>query len=398
MTGRWGARIAAVVLLLAVGAPAHARPARCGLPASPLAQAAATRAWSAPGVTLDVYRHQGQAVYVLNATLGPRQPRVDAGPLLDGAVTTTRTVPDLLAGSTAAAAVNGDFFHNRTSNAPLGPVVVRGGGVRAAAATPKPALVVQHDHTATLARVWAEQTIHAGGQRLTADAFNSPHLPPNGVAVLNRWWGSTPRRFLNPIQAVREVHVSATGRVTATHPDLTSSPTPEGGFVLVAQGTAAARLARLQPGDRVHHHLRLHTDAPGGVHSAIGVGMQLLGAGRRVFTTTAPPPDRCATHDPPVARTAVGVTGEGRQLLLVAVARAEAEPDPAAAALPRWKRGLSVIDTAAFLRDLGAAQAAMLDGGGSTALAVRAPAGPRAVVRSSDPEPRPVPNAYALWP
>lgn len=427
--------LSCALLVLAGGGHAAARAAAppgplgvggCGLPPSPLAAAPAAPVWSAPGVHLTAHRHQDQAAYVLSARLRGGE-RVDAGPLLAASVTTTRTVPELLEHSGAHAAVNGDFFRIRASNAPLGPVVARGSDVRAATATPQPALVVQTDGTATLARVWAEQTVHAGSARLTPEAFNSQLLPPNGAAVLNRHWGSTPRHHLNPLQPAREVHVGADERVTAIHPHLTTSPIPEGGYVIVAQGLAAAELDGLQPGATVRHRLRLRSDAAGGVHSAIGVGMPLLDQGRRAFTAIpptgiAPPPaDRCAKHDPPVARTAVGITDGGRRLLLVAVAKAPARPAPYAAAaatmappsLPdpaeatastagergaAGPRGLSVIDTAAFLHGLGATQAAMLDGGGSTAMAIRTPDGIRTIVRSSDPRPRPVPNAYALWP
>jgi Phosphodiester glycosidase len=438
--GRVGGQLRAillcVLLVLAGGGRAAARAeppppgplgvGGCGLPPSPLAAAPAERVWSAPGVRLTAHRHQDQAAYVLTARLRGGG-RVDAGPLLAASVTTTRTVPELLEHSGALAAVNGDFFRIRASNAPLGPVVARGGDVRAATATPQPALVVQPDGIATLARVWVEQTVHAGPARLTPGAFNSPLLPPNGAAVLNRHWGSTPRHHLNPVQPAREVHVGADERVTAVHPHLTTSPIAEGGYVIVAQGLAAAELDGLRPGTRVRHDLRLRSDAPDGAHSAIGVGLPLLDQGRRAFTmptptaaSVAPPPaDRCAKHDPPVARTAVGIIDGGRSLLLVAVAKAPARPAPdaAAATAPPSRtdpdgdaaaageeggaggpRGLSVIDTAAFLHGLGATQAAMLDGGGSTAMAIRTPHGVRTIVRSSDPRPRPVPNAYALWP
>ena len=72
-------------------------------------------------------------------------------------------------------------------------------------------------------------------------------------------------------------------------------------------------------------------------------------------------------------RTAVGIAGRGRRLLLVVV---DGRQKP-------YSDGMTLGELARLMQSLGAANALNLDGGGSTALAVRDPHGPGVRVRNS---------------
>jgi hypothetical protein len=87
-------------------------------------------------------------------------------------------------------------------------------------------------------------------------------------------------------------------------------------------------------------------------------------------------------------RTAVGITRDGRSLLLLVVDGRQ----------PGWSAGATLVELADLMRDLGAWTALALDGGGSSAFWWRAPDEPEGKVRNrpSDGRVRPVANALGV--
>ena len=83
-------------------------------------------------------------------------------------------------------------------------------------------------------------------------------------------------------------------------------------------------------------------------------------------------------------RTLAGVRADGRLLLVTIDGRR-----------PGWSAGVTLAEAARVMRSLGAREALNLDGGGSTAMAVRG----RVVSRPSDPAgERPVSDALVVLP
>jgi exopolysaccharide biosynthesis protein len=121
--------------------------------------------------------------------------------------------------------------------------------------------------------------------------------------------------------------------------------------------------------------MRLHwTYGWAGVFDAVGGFPMLLQDGRIVACTIS-----CGSQP----RTAVGVTADGRILLVVVDGRQ-----------PRWSVGPTHVEFARILRDLGAETALNLDGGGSSTMVVEG----ELVNRPSDGRERALANAILVLP
>jgi hypothetical protein len=134
------------------------------------------------------------------------------------------------------------------------------------------------------------------------------------------------------------------------------TPIPPGGAVLVARGTAAAKLQAEAPvGQTVKLRLILRPEWTG-VVDAIGGGPVLVRSGAAVFRS-----NETFTADqlfPRQARSAVGQTADGR-ILLVTVD----------GGLPGYSVGVTNFELALTLVKLGAVTASALDGAASAAMA-----------------------------
>jgi exopolysaccharide biosynthesis protein len=133
----------------------------------------------------------------------------------------------------------------------------------------------------------------------------------------------------------------------------------------------AVQLLALTPGTP----MRLHwTFGWPGVLDAVGGYPMLLENGQLVACTTD-----CGVQP----RTGVGVTADGRILLVVVDGRQ-----------PRWSVGPTAVEFARILRDLGAVTALNLDGGGSSTMVVEG----ELVNRPSDGRERAISNAILILP
>ncbi|GAA2338089.1 phosphodiester glycosidase family protein [Dactylosporangium salmoneum] len=218
----------------------------------------------------------------------------------------------------------------------------------------------------------------AGVPRALA-ALNSAGIPADGIDVFTPLWGAGNRTLIADAGPYTELVVTD-GKVTAVSDRITTTPVPGNGLIVLGRGVAAAQLAGARPGDPVEVTFAPQTAAP--LRMALGSGAVLVRGGVAVDF----PPS--TGNDEPKPRTALGWPAGGHRLLLVAV-------DGSA----NFSTGLSFDDMARLMVRLGAADAFMLDGGGSTELVARRPgdAAVHVVNTPSDGSERAVPNGVGLF-
>jgi len=324
----------------------------------------------APGVELTGYTSGagGASVDTNVVTVDLSRPGVSTAVLV-GRVTDTAAVSTLAARAGAVAAVNGDYYAIGGSQAPQGPVV-RDGLLLKGTAAGQLLAGVGTDGVARLARVFLQGSARwGGGGPRPLDCYNSDlaggSLPRDAVAVLDGGWGDRPLTFTQTPRRVGVVAVDRGGRVLATWPKAAGQRVPPGGLLLVGTGRWSS-VAGLPRGSRVSRSTGMTTDAPVGFRWGLGVGLQLVR-------------DGVVTHhyrddsDPHAARTALAWRDGGRTLLVLT---AERRPGGASGA----SLGQGVNEIADELSALGATDAVLLDGGGSTTLVARPRGGAEAGV------------------
>ncbi|MFE7979440.1 phosphodiester glycosidase family protein [Streptomyces shenzhenensis] len=335
----------------------------------------------APGIVLTTFDTFGRSgwtrVHVLNADLGDASVGVD---LVAGKVSETRTVSAAADAQHSVAAVNGDFYDITETNAAIGPEV-QSGRLRKGTNQRSTVVTVGADRVARLADFLIAGTVTVAGTKRSLAALNSPGVPADGITVFTPEWGPGNRTLIQGTGPYTEL-VVADGRITAVATALTDTAVPDNGLIVVGRGAAAAQLATARQGDAVSVAFEPRTDGAAAPHMALGSNAVLVRGGSAI---TFPPNDSNNALKP---RTAIGWLDGGRRLLLVAI-------DGSAA----FSAGLGFDDTAELMVRLGATEAFMLDGGGSTEMVARRPGdGAVSVVNTpSDGNERPVPNAVGLF-
>lgn len=188
----------------------------------------------------------------------------------------------------------------------------------------------------------------------------------NELIVYNAYYGLTTKT--NPYgkeYVIRKNKVAAIGL-------LGNSAIPADGWVLSAHGEAAQKLGRLKIGDTVRLQESLG-DGWEDVVDAVGAGPMLVKNGS-VFVTTKIEEFGSDVAGGRAPRTALGVTKEGHILLLVVDGR------------QKHSIGMTLVELAQFMADLGAVDAMNLDGGGSAEMVVQG----KIANRPSDGRERPV--------
>ncbi|GGL61264.1 hypothetical protein GCM10010129_01000 [Streptomyces fumigatiscleroticus] len=335
----------------------------------------------APGIVLTSYDTFGRTgwtrVHVLNADLRDASVGVD---LLARAVSERRTPSVAADAQGAVAAVNGDFFDITETEAAIGPEI-QDGELRKGSTTATTVATVGADRIARLADLLVEGTVTVAGTSRPLAALNSASVPVDALAVYTPLWGPGPRTAIRGAGPYTELVVTD-GKVTAVNDGLTDTAVPDGGLIVVGRGVAASRLAAAREGDAVTATFAPRSDSPAAPRMALGSNAVLVRDGKAVDF----PPSEGNDADKP--RTVIGWTDGGRRLLLVAV-------DGSA----NFSAGLTYDATAELLVRLGATEAFMLDGGGSTGMVARRPGDTEVSVVNtpSDGGERPVPNAVGLF-
>jgi len=175
------------------------------------------------------------------------------------------------------------------------------------------------------------------------------------------------------------------GVVTAVIDFRGSAAIPRDGFVLSGHGRARLWILQMLPlGTPVSLKLRFISESGDPrwerVVHAVGGGPRLLAKGR--LASSEGLPATLVEHRHP--RTAIGVLGDGRILLIVVDGRQ-----------PPHSLGMTIVELAMELRRLGAVEAMNLDGGGSSTMVV---AGRVVNLPSDETGERPVASALVLLP
>ncbi|MFF2024552.1 phosphodiester glycosidase family protein [Streptomyces sp. NPDC058171] len=336
-------------------------------------------------------------------------PGVGVGLLYPSVVGARATVSSLANAAGAVAGVNGDFFNISEAQhpgvsptyAPVGPAVAQGRALKAAVprkqrfgpslpsgTSPEDVLGVDTTGRARLDRLRLDGAFTTPDGTVKLHGLNQYALKVGSVGAFTRDWGSRSRlratcgsdtsRGAPCSEDTHEVAVRG-GEVVETADVPGSGRVPEGTTVLVGREEGAQRLRKLSVGDAVTVRHRL-------VPSVADVSYRFAIGGFPVLRGGAPLAglDTAAS----AVRTAVGIAGGGRKLLLFAV-------DGAAA----HRKGLTVAELARVLRDAGAEDGFNLDGGGSTTLATRASGARKTSVRNhpTDGSERMVANGIGVF-
>lgn len=171
-------------------------------------------------------------------------------------------------------------------------------------------------------------------------------------------------------------YVVVNGKVTALN--VSNSQIPAGGVVLSAHGEEAKALAGLKVGDAVKITQTLGPDWDKTQH-ALGAGPTLVKNGSVFLTTKLEefPPDIAVGRAP---RTAVGFKADGHILAVVVDGRQQ------------HSIGMSLLELALFMQELGATDAMNLDGGGSSEMVIKG----KVVNKPSDGRERRVGDALTI--
>ncbi len=292
---------------------------------------------------------RSQAIGPVSAHILQVDPKAgfDIKPLLsNGAVQGLETLSTMSAGARAVAAVNGPYF------APNGEIIGLlkiDGEIISTPAMPRTALGLFADgHIAFDQVAWQGRAELPAG-RAALSGVNRER-GENELILYTGYYG--PATGTNPFGT--EVVVAADGRVTAVNQG--NTPIKAGTVVLSGHGEAAKALAGLKIGDSVSIIQTLGPTWDQAV-SALGAGPMLVKDGS-VFLTTKVEEFGSDVAGGRAPRTALGLTKEGKLLVVVVDGR------------QATSTGLTLLELALFMQELGAVDAMNLDGGGSSELVV----------------------------
>jgi hypothetical protein len=302
----------------------------------------------------------------------------------------------LVAGTTGAVVgVNGDYFAYDWAGAaiPYGPLV-RGGRVLRLPPGTRPAVAADAGGRPVAGGVRVSGTVAAGRARLPVVSVNDDGdvgrdtgvrdpATTGGVAVVTSWAGTArPRRTVEVVLRRGVVRAVARRVPFGRGQRWGSGPAGQGDVLLSASGAGARVLQRLAPGARVAVRYTARTATGVLVRDAVGSGAALLRDGR----VLAPCSGTGARSRP---RTMVAWDAARRRVWLLVVTGSGP-----GTAVSRY--GAPYRQLAQAAKALGASDAVMLDGGGSSTMAVRTG---RTALRVDAPAgtlQRPVPDAVVL--
>ena len=322
----------------------------------------------APGLDLTQFDRFDPAGWIRGDTLAVNlgNPVLKPEYLSPGTVSARTPLSRQVARAGAVAGVNGDFFDINATGAPIGVGIDRGQLQTAPAS----------GHN-LIAEIFLQASVtFPDGHSVPATNFNSPVLDRDAIGVYTPLWGASARRTsVAGAQRVLEVEVRD-GVVTQVRPQPADGPIPAGSTVLLAREAGADVLAVLKPGDPVSVTYAPRTDA-GKIAVAVG-GNEVL-----VRDGVVQPVDNVAMHP----RTAVGFAADGTRMWLATVDGRQAD-----------SRGMTELELARHMQNLGADDAINLDGGGSSTLLARDEGEATPSVRNSpsDGGERLVPNGIGI--
>ncbi|CAL9315937.1 hypothetical protein SUDANB25_05475 [Streptomyces sp. SudanB25_2051] len=251
-------------------------------------------------------------------------------------------------------------------------------------------LGVDGDGRARLGELALSGEVRTSEGRIGLGGLNQYALPVGSVGLFTRDWGSVSRlratcgtdtdRGAPCSTETYEVRVRG-GRVVGVADAPGAGAIAAGTQVLVGREAGARWLRGLAVGDQVwvgHRLVPVGGEPDVSFRFAVG-GYPVLREGRPLTGMDA------VTS---AVRSAAGVADGGRRLLLLALDGGQ-----------EFRSGLTVVEVAALLRDLGASDGVNLDGGGSSTLVARMDGADtvRVLNRPSGGAERPVPNGIGVF-
>lgn len=267
----------------------------------------------------------------------------------------------------APLAINGGFF--AYDGAAVGAVLVNGEWIRLPWGG-RTAVGFGEDGAAKIDNLQTAAAVTFG------DTFRLPIRELNGWPDASRITVLT-RRFAPRYRlSAGEMAVVVKNGTVISKPGSGLAPILEGGFTLVASGGARPYLDKIARGEKA----KLSVSPIGWprIQTALGGGPRLVKNSKILVTDENFRSDVRLGSGP---RTAFGIDAQGRYIILVADGRAK-----------YYSTGLTLYELAATMQKLGAVDALNLDGGGSTAMAVRG----KLVNRPSDGIERSVANVLLV--
>ncbi|MFG2943022.1 phosphodiester glycosidase family protein [Streptomyces sp. NPDC048282] len=359
--------------VLAGAALAGAAPAGAASGAGRISSGVTYRQFDVPAAKGTVHAH------LLTVDLTNPHVRVDL--LHPDAVAARAQVSAMADAAGAVAGVNGDFFNITETQHPgvaatgasVGPAIAHGRLLKAAVPTAQrfgpslppgtattDVLGVGVDRRARLDRLTLVGTVRTPDGNLALRGLNQYALAQGSIGAYTPAWGTVSRkratcgsdtsRAAGCSTDTYEVRIRD-GKVVATSATPGSGAIAAGTTVLLGREAGADKLRTLTKGERVTLRKWM-------VASASRIPYRFAVGGYPVLRDGQPLAGLNNTTS--AVRTAAGYTTGGHKLLLLAL-------DGAAA----YRSGMTIAEVADEMRELGAADAFSLDGGGSTTLVAR---------------------------
>jgi len=292
-------------------------------------------------------------------------------PLLsNGAVQGLETLASMSASARATAAINGSYF---ALNGEVIGLLKLDGEIVSTSPIPRTALGIFPDGRIAIAQVHWQGYVDFPGGRVEMTGVNRSR-GDDQLILYTGYYG--PTTGTNEYGA--EYVIGPDGLVTAIGKG--NTPIGPGSVVLSAHGAPARELFNLKVGDRVSISQSLGPEWDKAVH-VLGAGPMLVKDGI-VYLTTKTEGFGSDVAGGRAPRTAIGITKD-RQILMVVVDGRHAS-----------STGMTLLELALFMQELGAVEAMNLDGGGSSEMVIF----DKVVNRPSDGRERKVATAVAVIP
>ena len=258
------------------------------------------------------------------------------------------TVKGLVEQRSAVAGINGDFYNTNPIPTSLGALVDNGRII--SSPNHLPTFFTTMDNRAYIDYFNRTMTItnYNTGNVLNIDTVNKLHSEFVTITLLNSDWGtkSIGARFRNDLHEVLVVDGVVMERRTGG--EAFDIPKSGDSYVLSSK---SSNLLLFSPGDRVQTDIRITPDMDS-IKFAIGSGSIVLKDGNVTNTDI-----NIAGNQP---RTGLGISRDQNEILMVTVDGRDT-----------YFKGTTQETLGSILRDLGAYNGVNLDGGGSTAMAIR---------------------------
>jgi uncharacterized protein YigE (DUF2233 family) len=267
--------------------------------------------------------------------------------LSNGAIAGLEPLAAMSARAKAVAAVNGSYF------APNGEIIGLlkiDGEIISTPTIPRTAVGVMPDGSIIFDQVaYQGNLVLSDGRSLAISGLNRSR-GDNEIILYTGYYG--PRTGTNNFGI--EYTVNSEGVVTALATG--NAPIDPGAVVVSAHGNAAKVLSGIKVGERITINHTLGPVWDKTVH-ALGAGPMLVKDGS-IFLTTKTEDFGSDVAGGRAPRTALGLTKEGKLLLVVVDGR------------QAGSTGMTLLELAMFMQELGAVDAMNLDGGGSSEMIV----------------------------